>query len=212
MSVVRPTYGRRSFDVVVFTFMAKRILVASLLLMATPALRGALPDDAGELGLFQRRLAEYAGMHRRLEQPDGPLTVTRDMDHVHRRMDALRTRIRSARKGQTQGYFFNAAMVELLRRRVGGCLTSDEIAETMDSIAEHTPPGMQPLRVNYALPEDAPFGLVPARVIEALPRLPLELRYVVLAGALILWDDHADLVVDIAPGVFDAESYRKKTW
>jgi hypothetical protein len=100
--------------------------------------------------------------------------------------------------------------VELLRTRVGGCLTIDEIAETMEQIAEHTPANMPRLRVNHALPDDAPFGLVPARVIHALPRLPVELRYVVLSGALVLWDDHADLVVDIAPGVFDAASYRKK--
>ena len=36
---------------------------------------------------------------------------------------------------------------------------------------------------------------------------PAELRYMVLSKALLVWDHHADLVVDIAPGLFDASTY-----
>jgi hypothetical protein len=135
--------------------------------------------------------------------------TTSDMDEVRRRMDALRLRIRTERKGQGRGSLLTPAMVDVLRARVSSSLTTDEIARTMEDIDEHTPPDMPPVRVNEALPTDAPFGLIPPLVLRALPPLPSELRYMVLSKALIIWDHHADLVVDIAPGVFDAATYRK---
>jgi hypothetical protein len=52
---------------------------------------------------------------------------------------------------------------------------------------------------------------LPPLALRALPPLPPELRYVVLSKSLIIWDHHADMVVDVAPGVFDAATYRKRT-
>ena len=79
----------------------------------------------------------------------------------------------------------------------------------MEDIDEHMPLNMPPVRVNEALPEEAPFGMVPPQALRDLPPLPDELRYMVLSKALLLWDHHADLVVDLAPGLFDAASYTK---
>lgn len=180
-------------------------LIPFLLLACAVA---AQTSTSGELRAFQARLDGYVEMHRRLEGPLPPLASAPDMDEVHRLMDALRTRIRDERKGQAQGYLLTPAMIDVVRARVAGCLTVDEIASTMADIDEHTPPGMPALRVNEALPEDAPFGMVPPQVIRALPRLPPELRWVVLSNSLVIWDHHADLVVDLAPGVFDSTTYR----
>jgi hypothetical protein len=165
--------------------------------------------DSTDLATFQERLTRYAEMHRRLEGPLPPLLAAKDMDDVHRLMDALRTRIRAERKGEGQGYLLTPAMVRLFRARVASCLSAQDIADTMADIDEHTPPNMPPVVVNEALPEDAPFGLVPPQLLSVLPPLPAELRYVVLSNALVIWDHHADLIVDIAPDVFDARTYRK---
>jgi hypothetical protein len=139
------------------------------------------------------------------------MLATSDMDEVYRLMAALRARIRAERKDQAQGSLLTPAVTGLLRERIKSCMTADEIAQTMEDIEEHTPPDMPPVRVNEPLPEDAPFGWFPPLALRALPPLPPELRYVVLSKSLIIWDHHADMVVDIAPGVFDAATYRKRT-
>lgn len=177
-----------------------------LLLSATLAAQGAVSP---ELATFENRLGQYVEMHRRLEGPLPPLAAASDMDDVHRLMAALRVRIRGERKEQGQGYLLTPAVVQVLRTRIAGCLSPESIADTMADIDEHVPPGMPYPRVNEPLPEDAPFGMVPPQALASLPRLPPELRWVVLSNALLIWDHHADLVVDIAPGVFDASTYRE---
>lgn len=191
--------------------MFRRIGLLSIPFLLLPCVVAAQTSAPGELAAFQSRLDRYVEMHRRLEGPLPPLAAAPDMDEVHRLMDALRARIRAERQVQAQakGYLLTPAMVEVVRARIARCLTVEEIATAMADIDEHTPPDMPPLRVNEALPEDAPFGMVPPEVISSLPKLPPELRWVVLSNALVIWDHHADLVVDLAPGVFAAATYRK---
>lgn len=189
--------------------MVRRLFVPSLILLMGGAALATQAEVGGALPAFESRLGQYVEMHRRLEGPLPPLMVTSNFDELHRLMAALRERIRAERKDQRQGWLLPPPMVALLRARVQSCLTNDEIASTMELIEEHTPPNMPRVRVNEALPEDAPFGLIPPQALAALPKLPPELRYVVLSKALVIWDHHADLVVDIAPGVFDATTYRK---
>jgi hypothetical protein len=190
-----------------------RTIVAALILAIAAPVCAAQPaqqrEDPRELEAFESRLENYVEMHRRLEGPLPPLKTTTNMDVVHKLMDTLRARIRTERKNQQQGYLLTPGMITVIRARVASRLTTDEIAATMEDIEEHTPPNMPALRVNEALPQDAPFGLLPPLALSALPPLPPELRYVVLAKALIIWDHHADLVVDVAPGVFDASTYRR---
>jgi hypothetical protein len=171
---------------------------------------GAQGTPAKELAAFQSRLDQYVAMHRRLEGPLPPMAVTSNMDDVHRLMDALRGRIRAERQGDVQGHLFSPGMITLLHQRIAGCMTPDDIRNAMEDIEEHTPPGMPALRINEPLPEDAPFGMVPPQALRELPPLPDELRYMVLSKALLVWDHHANLVVDIAPGLFDASTYAKR--
>jgi hypothetical protein len=63
---------------------------------------------------------------------------------------------------------------------------------------------------NEPLPENAPFVLIAPQLLRALPPLPRELRYMALSKALIIWDHHADLVVEMVPGLFDPLTYSKK--
>jgi hypothetical protein len=188
--------------------MRRRFALGLLLIGAVVGLQGWQVDFQSEIATFESRLATYVEMHRRLEGPIPPLAVTSDMDEVRRLMEALRVRIRAERGNQGQGFLLTPAMVSVLRTRISSCLTIEQIEETMADVAEHTPPNMPQPRVNEPLPDDAPFVMVPPEALRTLPPLPPELRYVVLSGALIIWDHHADLIVDIAPGVFDAATYR----
>ena len=172
---------------------------------------GAQAAPSSDLATFQARLDEYVRMHRRLAGPLPAIAVTSNMDDVLGRMDALRARLQTARKGDRQGQFFTAAVIRALRDRIAGVMSAEEIRSAMEDIDEHMPPDMPPLRVNEPLPEGAPFGMVPPPVLRELPALPGELRYMVLSKALIIWDHQANLVVDIAPGLFDADTYKARS-
>jgi hypothetical protein len=39
-------------------------------------------------------------------------------------------------------------------------------------------------------------------MLAVLPPLPAELQYRIVGRSLVLWDFHADLIVDIMPGAF----------
>lgn len=189
----------------------QRATVATLLCVAllpaiSPAAEQAQPPA---LTAFEARLAQYVEIHRRLEGPLPPVASTTDIDEVHRLMDALRSRIRAERVDHRQGHVLSAAMSQLLRDSIRATLTIEDIIETVAELEEHTPPGMPAPQVNQPLPEDAPRVMIAPQLLRRLPPLPNELRYVVLAKSLVIWDFHSDLVVDIAPGLFDPASYSK---
>ncbi|MDQ3486778.1 MAG: hypothetical protein M3468_03475, partial [Acidobacteriota bacterium] len=184
----------------------RKILGASLapaaglaLLLAEPV--GAQLDSRAEMAAFQTRLGAYTEMHRKLEGPLPPLQVTKDMDEVHRLMDELRGRIRTARG--TRGTLITPGLIEAFKQVIGSALTLADVVNVSEEIEEHTPPRMAKVRVNQPLPGNAPFVTIPPPLLRALPELPPELRYVALSGALIIWDQHADLVIDIMPRLFD---------
>lgn len=176
-------------------------------LVASPPTAAQI-DAPRELAAFQARVGKYVEMHQRLEGPLPPLMVTTNMDEVHRLMDALRGRIRAARGAKST--LITPALATVLRQVIGTTLTPEDIVDVAAELAEHTPPGMPGARVNEPLPEDAPFVMIAPQLLRALPPLPPELRYVVLADALILWDHHADLVLEVIPGLFDPRTYSRK--
>ena len=177
-----------------------------VLLLAVPA-RGE-QEDRTELAAFQHRLDQYVALHQRLEGPLPALQVSSDMSEVHRLMTALRTKLQASRKNERRGSLLTPGVVTIMRARIAASVTIDDIAETTEAVEEHTPPNMRAVQVNLALPEAAPFGFIPPQVLRALPPLPSELRYLVLSRMLVVWDHHADLVVDVAPLVFDPATYR----
>lgn len=191
----------------------KKILGGSLagvvgltLLVAAPV--KAQEDAKGEVAAFHTRVNAYVEMHRKLEGPLPPIQVTKDMDEVHRLMDQLRGRIVAARG--PRGTLITPALTETFRQIIASTLTLADIVNVSEEIEEHTPPRMAKVRVNQPLPGNAPFVSIPPPLLRALPELPPELRYVALAGALIIWDHHADLVVDIMPRLFDPLNYSSK--
>ena len=190
-----------------------RILCGSLAAVAGLAISMTAPiharaDAKAEIAAFQTRLSAYSAMHRKLEGPVPPLQVTKDMDEVHRLMDQLRARIRAERG--TRGTLITPGLVEAFKELIASTLTLADVVNVSEEIEEHTPPRMAKIRVNQPLPGNAPFVTIPPPLLRALPELPPELRYVALSGALIIWDQHADLVVDIMPRLFDPLTYSSK--
>jgi hypothetical protein len=161
---------------------------------------------------FEERVAQYVLQHRLLERMVPPLQPTRDMRQVDMAVQALALRIRLARTGALPGDLITPEVAMVFRRRIATCLTAGEWAAILAENAEEAeedeegvPAGPPPvLRVNMTWPEPVLFGFVPPLLLAALPRLPEELQYRIIGNALVLWDHHANLIVDFLPDAFAA--------
>lgn len=161
---------------------------------------------------FEERIAQYVLQHRLLERMVPPLRPTRDMRQVDMAVQALALRIRLARTGALPGDLITPEVAMVFRRRIATSLTAGEWAAILAENAEEAeedeegvPAGPPPvLRVNMTWPEPVLFGFVPPLLLAALPRLPEELQYRIIGNALVLWDHHANLIVDFLPDAFAA--------
>lgn len=151
---------------------------------------------------FEQRVADYVAMHRLLEGPLPPLQVSNDMGAVRAAMDALATRIRAARKDAHQGDLFTKDVAHVFRRRIARCITPEDMEAMLAENEEHAPTLPPRLVVNMTWPEPVPFSFVPPQLIASLPPLPAELQYRIIGRSLVLWDHHANLIVDFLPGAF----------
>jgi hypothetical protein len=157
--------------------------------------------DTAALQALEHRIDAYVTLHRSLEGPLPPLQVSKDMNVVREAMDALAREIRAARTGARQGDVFAPEAAAVLRLRIAACLSPEDL-ESILADAEGEQGVHEPLSVNAFWPEDADFNFVPPHLIETLPPLPPELQYRIIGRALVLWDHHANLIVDFLPGAF----------
>ena len=159
---------------------------------------------------FEERVIQYVTLHRLLEGPLPPLLPTRDMGQLQMTVRALALRIQMARADARQGDLIEPDVARMFRRRIATCLPATEWAAILadnaaDAEDEEGMPAAPPaLRVNMVWPEEVPFGFVPPQLLAALPRLPEELQYRIIGTALVLWDHHANLIVDVMPDAFIA--------
>jgi hypothetical protein len=158
---------------------------------------------------FERRVGEYVTVHRMLESPLPPLRPTWNMAEISQTMQALATRIQAARPNAKQGDIITPGVGRMFKRRIASCLSPDAWASLLaelDEDSEGKPVPAVTLRANMPWPEEVPYGFVPPRLLFALPPLPPELQYRIIGRSLVLWDHHADLIVD-----FLADSFASMT-
>jgi hypothetical protein len=151
------------------------------------------------LRAFQQRIDAYVALHRQLEGPLPPLQVSRDMNTVRRATDALAKGIRAARAAAGQGDIFTPQAANLLRTYISTCLTAEDVQAIVGHHEKGEDQGERSLAVNRTWPEDVDFNFVPPHLIESLPTLPPELQYRIVGRSLVLWDHHANLIVDVLP-------------
>ena len=179
-------------------------------LAGCPADTGTILQDVVATQEFQQRVDQYVTLHRLLEGPLPPVTVARDLTPVRSAMRELRMRIQRARLDARQGDLITPDVALLFRRAITSCLTRQEwaaIFADMSEDEEGQPVGPPPvLRVNMEWPEQVPFDFVPPQLLQALPLLPPELQYRIIGRSLVLWDHHADLIIDFLPGAFVNET------
>lgn len=183
-----------------------RTVIAAMLLVWAGSTPAAQADVDRAYAAFTARLDTYVQMHKRIEGPVPPGAASQDLAAVRTRMSDLRRRIK-AEGSSDPGRYLSRDLTLALRKRIASVMTRKDVQALVDDVAEHTPPGLASIRVYEALPADAPFVSIPPRLFKVLPPLPAEVRYVILGKGLALWDQHADLVLDYAPSLFDPRAF-----
>jgi hypothetical protein len=119
---------------------------------------------------------------------------------------ALAERIKAARANAMQGDVFVPAVVPVFKQVFADYYkrrSGREIRLLFDEVPTFKP------AVNMTYPVDAPKATFPPRLALALPTLPDELEYRLVATSLVLRDTEANIIVDYIPNVLPPASKPK---
>jgi hypothetical protein len=160
-----------------------------------------LSPDAG-LQSFDENVARYAALRARLEAPlprfDDP---RRDGWSLLLTRRYLASAVRTARRGAEQGAIF-APAAATFRDILARAIYEVDVEGLVDASAGEDDIALD-LTVNEPIPAWA-LSPVPPPLLERLPPLPQAIEYRIAAGALILWDTHAEILIDALPDAFVA--------
>lgn len=180
------------------------VVIGGLSVGAPTAIRAANPQeqttrvnpDAQAIADFQKRVQEYAKLHRKLEStiPALPKEATPEQIDTYQR--ALGRLIQQARKNEAAGAIFDRNVRPVFRRLLHGLFTGPDGKKLREAIMDENPGESVKLAVNGRYPDTIPLSSVPPQIIKALPPLPEELEYRFIQNSLILLDVHAHIIVD----------------
>ena len=117
----------------------------------------------------------------------------------------LASAIRAARRDAKEGDIFTPDVADLFRSRLAEVMPVRDVAAMVGAFGDESWPVDAPV-VNEPFREDASQA-VPALMLQALPPLPGGIEYRIVGTDLVLWDVHADIVIDVLPDAFRAPSY-----
>jgi hypothetical protein len=168
----------------------------------TSCITGQIVEDFIATQNFQRSVGDYIALHRSFDRELPPVPITQDVGQIERAVTLLRTRMQTARATERQGNIITPEVAQMFRRRIATCLTAEEwraffADRELDEEGEATE--APPLRVNMEWPAGVPFDFMPPQLLQSLPALPEELQYRIIGRSLVLWDYHANLIVDFLP-------------
>jgi hypothetical protein len=166
---------------------------------------GQFVDELLATQNFQRHIADYVVLRESLERELPPTVITPDVGQIDRTARALRVRIQIARATAHQGDIITPEVARMFRRRIAICLTDEEWKACLAERArdeQGEPVQSPPLHVNMEWPAGVPYDYVPPQLLQSLPALPEDLQYRIIGQSLVLWDCHANLIVDFLPGAF----------
>ena len=159
--------------------------------------------DAEALAEFNKRVTEYAEMHRRLEAtlPKLPKETTSQVIDTHQR--ALEKLIQAERRKAQPGNIFTQPVRRGFRRVFARVFSGAEGRDLKATILDENP-GRIRIAVNSRYPDSVPLSTVPPQLLSSLPTLPEEIEYRFLGERLVLLDVHAHTIIDFMDDVFPA--------
>jgi hypothetical protein len=155
-------------------------------------------QDAAAAAEFTRLVQAYADLHRRIEGPVPTVKVSGNPMEIRDAMNRLAASIRKERAEARQGDIFSPSIAAMFRFRMDK-LYGGRYAELLAIINEEVEQPVAPRLVNGRWPVGAPFSFFPPDLLCSLPPLPDELEYRFIHRDLVLWDVHADLIIDLIP-------------
>jgi len=155
--------------------------------------------DAALVGEFHNRVEKYVAPHRILEGRVPTLEISEDPKKIRAAIEALQVKLRKTRATARQGDVFVPGIAPLFRRLIREAFPETGIFRLMSLISQET--AKVPIRpqVNGSYPAGASLSVMPTILLSVFPPLPEELQYRFVDRDLILWDVHANLVVDVLP-------------
>jgi hypothetical protein len=151
---------------------------------------------------FEAGVARYAALRTRFEEPlpafDDPRRDGWTLLLVRR---YLASAIRTARRGARPGCIFGPAAL-LVRETIAGAVYGLEIEGLVEGALDEDELELA-LVLNEPIPSWA-MSPLPAPIVARLPPLPPAIEYRIAGGALILWDVHAEILIDTLPDAFVA--------
>jgi hypothetical protein len=156
--------------------------------------------NAKAIAEFQKKVAEYVELHRKLKSTLPSLPKEASPAAVDEHQRALGRLIQQARKGEGVGHIFTRDARPVLRRLLYGHFTGPNGPSLRDAVMEENPGETVKLVVNGRYPDTFPLSSVPPQILKALPPLPEELEYRFIQTSLILLDVDAHIIVDYLTG------------
>jgi hypothetical protein len=158
------------------------------------------PDPiAAAFADFDKRLAEYVTLRKRLVDSVGELDPTRSQAEIATRATALGQAIMAARPQAKPGDIFTPEIATIV-----ATLIKQEYARRADTVLETREdqqdelPDFRP-QVNMIYPTTYPLATFPPTLLPLLPTLPEELEYRIVQHYLVLRDVEANVIVDFMP-------------
>jgi hypothetical protein len=157
-------------------------------------------DEYDEVAIarFTKVVNKYVELHRLVENPMSPRTMSSDPEQIARASDRLAAAIREARPTAGPGRLFTPQVADFFRRRIATAVRDVEcdVANWLDEMEEASLPGVSSPVANGSFPWG--FGDVAwPSVLWRLPLLPEELEYRFAGRDIVILDVHANLVVDV---------------
>jgi hypothetical protein len=177
------------------------VLGAPLLARGVEDVQHPLAEHA-VLEEFDRRVKAYVALHDRLEATLPPFAPSNDMAVIERHAAAMARLLHASRGDARRGDLFAPDAEAVIRTRVAMALEGvDTYALLADLEEEH--PGAVSLkpRVNASYPHGALSACMPIQLLQVLPPLEGDVAYRLMHRHLLLWDVHANLVIDYIENV-----------
>lgn len=155
--------------------------------------------DAEVIAEFRHRLTEYDAVRRRLDAALPPMPVAADPATILRVAQAHHGALLSARHSARQGDIFFTRIADRFRDWIRVSLHHMPPNVFIAMITEPDAPPMARPGVNDSYPEGGALTTMPPEMLKLFPALPEGLEYRFIDRDLILWDVHANLIVDFIP-------------
>jgi hypothetical protein len=160
------------------------------------------------LAEFMVRINEYVALHKKHEDTlprIGDKASPQEMDRHQRALLAL---ISKARAGAKQGDIFTPPVQVFIRTVTRRAFSGPDGKNLVGMIMDENPVGLK-IAVNQKYPTEVPLSTMPPDVLAALPKLPEDLEYRFVGDRLILYDVHAQMVVDWVDNVLPVDPTAK---